>query len=159
MDSLIDNLFSESQANAIRTLWEDTSSRKLIQKEIGKQLLNNDQIINQLPLTQLMFVSSLSPFANSDKECYSVAEIIYWGINRIDIMPRISEHNGKELAYRCLLSLGFLKQSLTKKWERHGAPSPSYYRQAGIQSFHNIGMEDISGHFIKWENFLGEFFV
>jgi hypothetical protein len=159
MGSLINKLFDESQTNAIQKLWDDKDSRFLVQKEIGKKLLDNKEIIDELPLTQVMFIVSLSNFADSETECYSVAEIIYWGLHRIDIMPRITEHNGKDLAYRCLISLGFFKKGLIKRWERHAAPSPSFYRQVGIQSFENIGMRDIGNHFYQWENFMGEFFI
>lgn len=159
MAALIDRLFVKSQADAIRTLWEDTSSRSLIKKEIAKTLLDNDQIINEFPLTQLMFIMSLSPFADSENECNNVAEIIYWGIHRIDIIPMVTEHNGKELAYRCLISLGFFKPILVRRWKRQGAPSPDFYRQVGIESFKRIGMVDIGNHFGKWEGYIGEFFI
>lgn len=159
MAAFIDKLFIKSQADAIRTLWEDTSSRSLIQQEIGKKLLDHDKIIGELPLTQVMFIVSLSPFADSEKECNEIAEMVYWGIHRKDIVPMITEHNGKELAYRCLISLGFFKEYLTKRWERFGAPSPSYYRQVGIKSFKEIGRDDIGNHFGKWEGFMSEFFV
>ena len=98
MPALIDKLFSESQAVAIRKLWEDKGSRLLIEKEIGKVLLNNDTIIEIMPLTQLMFISSLSPFADSVEECYDVAEIIFWGIHQTDILLFVRKYNGRELA-------------------------------------------------------------
>ena len=159
MASLIDKLFVESQAKAIQKLWEDKDSRFLIQKEIGKKLLDNDKMVDEFPLTQVMFIVSLSNFADSESECYNVAEIIYWGMHRIDIMPMVTKHKGKDLAYRCLITLGFFKQGLIKRWERHAAPSPSFYRQVGIQSFENIGMNDIGNHFYQWENFMSEFFI
>lgn len=159
MAALIDQLFIKSQADAIRKLWKDSSSRSLIQQEIGKKLLDHDGIISELPLTQVMFIVSLSPFAESEKECNEVAEIVYWGMHKSDIIPMVTEHNGKELAYRCLISLGFFKGYLIRRWERLGAPSPSYYRWVGIKSFKEIGRDDIGNHFGKWEGFIGEFFI
>lgn len=159
MTTLIDKLFSQPQADAIRTLLDDTGSRHLMQKEIGKTLLDYNQITEDHPLEQIMVIVSLSPFANSENECCEVAGIIYWGIHRIDIIPMVSKHSGKDLAYRCLVSLGLFKQYLIRQCERYGAPSPLFYRQVGIKSFENIGMEDIGGHFNKWENFISEFFV
>ena len=159
METLIDQLFIKSQADAIRTLWEDTSSRALIRKEIGKQLLSHELIIKELPLTQLMLTASLSSFADSENECCEIAGIIYWGIKTVDIIPMVSKHNGRELAYRCLISLGFFKQYLIKRCERYGAPSPSFYRQAGINSFNSIGMNDIGYHFLQWENLISELFI
>lgn len=156
MAAFIDKLFNKSQADAIRKLWEDTSSRSLLQKEIGKELLNTDQIINELPLTQIMFMMSLSPFANSEKECFDVAEIVYWGIEKNDVLPLVTKHNKQELAYRCLISLSLFKKVMIKKYERYGSPSPDFYRNVGIQSFSLIGKQDISSHFCKWESFIGE---
>ena len=159
MGALIDKLFPESQANAIRQLWEDKKSHLLIEKEIGKKLIEYDEIIDELPLTQLMLITSLSSFANSENECHNVASILYWGLKRIDILPLISEHNGKDLAYRCLISLGLFKKALVERQNRHGCPAPHFYRQAGIESFKQIGMNQIGSHFYQWENFIGEIFV
>ena len=159
MPPLIDQVFSQSQADAIRSLWEDKNVRLLLQKEIGKQLLLDTKLIDETPLTQLMFLTSLSSFSSSDQECYYVASIIWWGLNEEDILPRVAEHRGKDLAYRCLISLGFFKNALISKWERHAAPSPSFYRDVGMRSFDQIGMPNVSHHFRQWEHFMGEFFV
>ena len=159
MSALIDKLFTKPQADAIRHLWEDKNSRLLIEQEIGKQIIQHDDIIHELPLTQIMFITAMSPFASSSNECHNVAEIIYWGINRTDILPYISEHQGKELAYRCLISLGLFKKALNYRCNRRGAPSPDFYRNIGISCFAQIGEEDISEHFAQWEGFLGEMFI
>lgn len=71
----------------------------------------------------------------------------------------ISEHQGKSLAYRCLISLGLFKAAMERRCDRHGAPSPYFYRTIGIVSFNNIGMLEISSHFLGWEMFLSEMFV
>ena len=159
MATLIDSLFQDKDADGIRKLWEDKSSHLMLEQEIGKKLIELDIIIDELPLTQLMFISTLSPFASSKKECYAVAEIIYWGIQKEDILPLVTEHQGRSLAYRCLVSLGFFKPALIKRHKRYGAPSLSFYREVGIKSFSHIGMEDIGSHFKQWEHFLNEFFV
>lgn len=160
MAALIDKLFPEAEANAIRKLWEDKNSRLLIQQEIGKTLISQENIIEELPLTQIMFITSLSPFASSEKECYNVASIIYWGISKDNILPYITDQQEtKELAYKCFISLGMFKQALVRRWERHGAPSPRFYREVGIKSFRLIGMHDIGDHFMQWESFMSEMFI
>lgn len=160
MDSLIDKIFPESNAKAVKKLWEDQECRPLIQKEISKKLLENDGIIEELPLSQIALLTSLSTFANSEDECFDVAHVVYWGVNRVDVLPLISEFKGeKEMAYRCLISLSFFKKIIIKKHERHAAPSPDFYRGVGVKSFHNIGKEDVSNHFYKWELFLAEMFL
>jgi hypothetical protein len=159
MSTLIDRVFSKSDADAIKKLWQDNSSRLLLMQEVGKKIVESDQVLNELPLSQLTFIVSLSPFAESDEERNNVATIIYWGINRTDILPMITEHRGKDLAYRCLISLGFYKNQLTLRCERRGAPSPSFYRKVGIATFDQIGMAEVGRHFTQWEYFMNDFFV
>jgi hypothetical protein len=159
MPALIDRLFSKAQVEAIQKLWADKDSRSLLEQEIGKKLLDTKEFIDEFSLTQLMFITSLSSFASSPDECYDIAGIIYWGINRTDIIPLVTEHNNKELAYRCLISLGFFRGILSERCKRYGAPSPAFYRKIGIQSFEIIGQEDIGKHFYQWENFMGEIFI
>jgi len=115
--------------------------------------------VEEVPMNQIVFMTSLSTFADSEDECFDVAHIIYWGIRRVDILPLISEQSEEELANRCLISLGMFKRVLIRKHERHAAPSPEFYRRVGIKSFHQIGKENISNHFYKWELFLSEMFV
>jgi len=159
MATLIDRLFGSGESDAIKSLWADESSRLLIQKEIGKKLLDTDEVIDELPLTQLMFLTSLSHFSTSEEECVNVASIIYWGFEQNDILPMVHEHRNKELAYRCLISLGFFKKALIRRYERYGAPRPSFYRQVGANTFESIGMIEVGQHFNQWESFLSEFFV
>lgn len=159
MEALINNLFSQSQSEAIIKLWKDADSRSLIEKEIGKQILNSQKILATLPFTQLMFITSMASFATSLEETSDVASIIFWGINKKDILPLVSEHVGKELAYRCLVSLGFFKQAIIMRTERRAAPPLEFYRSAGIKAFKSIGEVDISNHFCLWENYISEMFV
>ena len=160
MGVLIDQLFPESQANAIRKLWEDKSAHLLLEQEIGKQLVSYNGIVDELPFTQLMLITSLSSFAYSADECHDVASIIYWGLKKKDILPMVTEYQSpREYAYKCLISLGLFKQALIARWKRHAYPSPTYYRKGGVASFKQIGMDAISGHFVQWEGFMGEFFV
>jgi len=159
MTPLIDNLFSKSQADAIRTLWEDNNSRFLLEREIGKQLFDNEELLEQLPLAQLIFLMSLATFADSSEECYDVAEVVHWGLKKTDIVPMVTEHHGKDLAYRCLISLGFFKQAMIARTNRRGAPSVNFYRHHGISAFHHIGKDHIGRHFIQWECYINEMFV
>lgn len=159
MDALIDSLFSTSQSNAIRTLWEDENSRLFIEQEIGKELIESDKILDQSPLAQLMLIMSLSTFADSPEECHEVAEVVYWGLEKTDVVPSVLEHKGKDLAYRCLISLGFFKSAMVARTNRYGAPSVDFYRSQGISAFHTIGKNNISRHFVHWECYINEMFV
>jgi len=158
MIDLLTSLFPNSQVKSIIKLWQDENSKSLIQKEVGKRLLSSDKVITNFPFGQILVITSLSTFASSEDEKQSVAHIIHWGIFRNDILPLCTEHQGKELAYRCLISLGFFKRALEERCERHGAPSPDFYRELGIHVFHGLQMTEISEHFSKWEYFINEIF-
>lgn len=159
MIGLVNSLFSSTQIESIIKLWQDKNSRLLIEKEIGKHLLESDEILTESSFDQILVITSLSPFASSDDERQSVAHIIYWGIKRGDMLPLCTEHQGKELAYRCLISLGFFKRALIERHKRHGAPSPDFYREVGIEAFNRARMVEIGNHFYKWESFINDIFV
>ena len=158
MSSLLNKIFNQSQTEAIQQLWEDKSSRKQLERQIGIELLRSEDVIDALPVTQIMLLTSLSSFASSSQECYDVGEIIIWGIKKEDILPSIVLHRQEDLAYRCLLSLGFFKKELIRKWNRHSAPSPDFYRKVGVRAFSSVGKNDIGSHFYQWEVFMSELF-
>ena len=158
MINLISRLFDSSQIPSVIKLWQDQNSRLLIEKEIGKNLLSSSDILDS-SFSQLLILTSLSPFASSENEKAEVAGIIFWGIKHNDILPLVTEHQNKELAYRCLISLGFFRKALEERCNRYGAPSPDFYRTIGIGAFSRNKMEDIGEHFFKWENFINEIFL
>jgi hypothetical protein len=159
MTSLTDNLYDGNDRKAILSLMEDKSCQHLISEAMGKKILESDQIILEDPLAQLLCMVSLAPFADSEEECVLVAAVIYWGRNQPDVFPMISEHSGQELADRCLISLSFYKGAMMRKFDRHGAPAPDFYRRIGIGTYKNIGRDDISAHFKQWESFIPEMLV
>ena len=159
MEKLINELFERKDSIIINDLIRDKNIEKLMVKEIGKKLLDNDNIILESPINQLILMVANSTFADSEEECCTIVSIIQWGIRTTDIIPMASEHRGRDLAYRCLLSLGFLQKYMYYRYKIRAYPHPSFYRNIGSQSFKNIGMTEISNHFDKWENFISEFFV
>lgn len=167
MENLVNKLFTPSEAQAINSLWRDKELRLLIKQQIGRKIIEQEKIIVDAPFSQLILIVSLSPFAETEQECVNMASIIYWARNKVDILPYLINHidyesghvNYKEFAYSCLISLGFFKKALVQRFQRRAAPSPSYYRQAGAYSFDKIGMDGISHHFAKWENYIGEMFI
>lgn len=159
MSALIEKLFNKSQTTAIQKLWDDADSRGAIEEAIAQRILNSDEIIEESPLAQIMFLMTLSPFASNVSECHDVAEIIIWGLKKDNVLPSIVEHRKEDLAYRCLISLCLFKDALTYKCNRHGAPKPEFYRQVGISTFHQLGKNDISLHFRQWEAFIPEILI
>jgi hypothetical protein len=158
MDELINRIFSESKAKAIKKLKKDEDCKNILNKQIAKEFNKNSDFIAENPVSQLTLIISNPPFATSEHECFEITEIVVWGLAKTDILPSIVEHEGQELAYRCLLSLSCFKDKMEKKWKYHGAPNPDFYREAGITSFHQIGSYEISEHFYQWEDFIGELF-
>lgn len=157
MEDLLHEFFPELDKLSLNTLVKDESSRILLYKEAAKVLM--DRGITKHPREQLMLITSLSPFATTEEECVEVAGIIYWGICVTDIRPYISEHYGKEFAYRSLIVLSFFKKMMINKYERRAAPPVHYIRNRGISIFKDLGMNDIAEHFEQWEAFLNEHMV
>ncbi|HUU87506.1 MAG TPA: hypothetical protein VMX17_07100 [Candidatus Glassbacteria bacterium] len=162
MKDLIRRLFKE-QTEAAEILLVDKDTCSQIELEIAKAILNEDGIIVEEPFSQLrIIISSMSSFAFSKDECNDVTDIIIWGLKNEDdknVFPMITEHQGYELAKRCLISLSFFEKHMVYKWEKHAAPSPDFYRKIGISSFKTSGHSDIGYHFDNWSLFIKEFFV
>lgn len=158
MSALIEKLFTEEQVGGIRKLWDDKNCRLLIEQQIGIKLLENQEIIQDSPWVQILCITSLASFASDDQECIMVANILSWGMTKTEILPLVSEHKGKDLAYRCLISLSFHTKAIERRHQRRGAPSPDFYRHVGQQSFHQLNMPEIEAHFNKWTAFLPEMF-
>lgn len=150
---------TESEKKAILSLLEDSGSYPHLLKAMGKRLLENEDIILEDSIGQLMIITSIAPFAESQEECVNVAQTVNWGLNRTDILPLVSKHNGKDLANRCLISLAFFYRAMEERTKRYGCPNPEFYREIGTRTYYQIGMEDLGYHFQKWECFLQEFLV
>jgi len=164
MKDILKRLFKD-QANAADILLADSATCDQIELEIAKAILNEDEIVVENPISQLrVIVSSMSPFASSKDECNDITDIIIWGMKSSDdvvdkIIPMITEHQGYELAKRCLISLSFFEQHMFNRWQRTAAPSPDFYRKVGISSFKTSGHSDIGYNFDNWSFFIKEFFV
>lgn len=153
--------------SSIQALMEDNDLQHIVKNELGKELLRKELVLED-PLAQIMALTSLAPFSESNRECSKVAFIVYWGVNKVktkeengraDVLPMISKHEGKELAYRCLIARAFFKGALMDLHERRAAPKPEYYYEAGVNAFYSINEKEIGNHFKKWELFLQTVFI
>ena len=158
MKELVEKLFT-NKAEHIQKLLEDKDSSFLVEREIAKELMSQNEFTPENPWSQIRVIISLSPFASSKEECYDITDIIIWGVEKDDIIPMITEHSGYELAKRCLISISFFEKYMIRRCERYGAPSPNFYRQVGQTCFKQIGKTEIGSHFNKWTLFLQELFV
>ena len=118
-----------------------------------------DPVVSLLsPLDQLMIIFSNADFASSDQERVDVAGIFREYAFMTDPLPLISQHSGRDLACRCLISLGLFGKMMESHYKYHAAPKPEFYREVGITEFNCINRRDLSQNFVNWENFFGEFF-
>ena len=149
----------------LRGLWDEralTSGKNNPNNHLLRALYretSNQPVLSLIPsVDQLMIIFSNADFASSDAERVEVAGIFRTYIFKRDPFPMASQHEGRDLACRCLVSLGLFKQRMEYHCRYHEAPSPSFYRQVGIAEFDCINRRDLSHNFVNWENFFSEFF-
>lgn len=157
---LINQLFKESQIPYIRQLWrdknDDQESHKLIVRQIGRELEEQDKIILDNSLNQIVCILSNSSFANSEQEVIEVGTMIFYCLKKSDILPSLSDHRGKEFSSRALVSLALLEKAMDFLYQHRGAPKPEYYQNVAVVYLKRDNMVDVAEHFILWKNFLSE---
>jgi len=149
-------LVSPNETEAVNSLLQDNNTKSILLKSLGQRLLQHDEVFVIDSLGQFTLLIANAPFIQSDEECFQITNIVQWGVKRINILPLVTEHKDKDLAYRCLLSLGLFKDAMEKRTKFHGAPSTNFYRVIGIEEFKKMGFVEISEDFQKWECYLGE---
>lgn len=162
MPVLIEELYTAKECKTIREFYQkDESLRGALREAIGsKIILEKDKILTSKPLDVICLVCLTSKFASSEDECHRVAVTIYQYIDRPkDILPYITEDRDLTFANKTLIALSFCAKALERRWKRHGAPAPSYYRKASKLVFNKHGQQDIAAHHEQWEGFIGELFV
>jgi len=137
-------------------LLQDESSAPSMRKCIGYGIVGGDSIITTSPFDQLKMMMSTSGFADSDEECIDVARLVHHLINKIDVLPLVSTHNGMDLAARCLVSMSLFNKAMLERSKRKAYPAPYFYRKVGIKVLSEIDMESVSIHFDNWAGFVGE---
>jgi len=161
-DVLIEQLYSSDECRAIRSLYkDDTTTHKLIQQAIGEKIVcSSKQIITTKPLDVICLICLTAKFAASEDECHRVAITVYQYYDKPnDQLPLITEDQGLVFASKTLMALSFRAKALEKRWKQHGAPSPSYYRQASKLTYNKFNQQDIAQHHEMWEGILGEYFI
>lgn len=161
-DVLIEQLYSSDECRAIRSLYkDDNTTHKLIQHAIGEKILSSsEKIITTKPLDVVCLICLTAKFASSEDECHRVAITVFQYLDKPEEqLPLITEDQGLSFASKTLIALSFRAKALEKRWRQHGAPSPSYYRQASKLTYNKFNQQDIAEHHEKWEGFLGEYFI
>jgi hypothetical protein len=162
MPILIEELYDSKECETIRDLYKnDESTRNILREAIGnKIILENKTILTSKPLDVLCLVCLTSKFASSEDECHRVAITVYQHLDKVnDFLPYLTDQEGLAFASKTLIALSFAYKAMERRWQRHGAPKPDYYRKASKLTFLRHGQKDIAAHHEKWEGFLGELFV
>lgn len=155
--NLISQLYSKRQTQIIQKLYiEDLSSHKSIYQSISAKLFESEQFINAKALDMLSLIFMQNSFRASQEEIFSVAIFVYKSLFYEHPLPYLSDGNTLEFSIKTLTSLSFFRHAMEKQTERHGAPTPNYYREASKIIFKRNGYEDIATNHLRWENFLCE---
>lgn len=160
--SLIDHLYDEKNASALKELYKnDNSCRAAIKKAISSKLITDNSKIITSNAIDVFFVACLSAkFADSEDECNRVAITIYQYFDKTkETIPSMVEDRGLVFSSKCLVSLSFYPQAMERRWKYHGAPKPDFYRQLSKKVYMIYNQKDIAAHHEQWETFLGEIFV
>ncbi len=156
--SVIRQVFADRRSEAIRKLWADEETRKLLLQEVAIELPDYGGLIWRYPKEQVLALAAQAKFAHLE-EAFCVGNMINRHMRETsDLLPMITRHQGWELASRCLVCLSFFGSYLAQRARRHNAPSPDFYKQKGKEAFRSEGWSIIAEHFEQWEGFLGEQF-
>ncbi len=150
-------LYGENNARAIETLMDDKVSQGVLLQRMGMDLLHNDSVLISPSLEQMMLIFSVPSFNKTDEEVVFVAQTATKYLKVRNILPLASEQSGYDFAARTLISCGFFLKALERRYERHAAPSPDFYRERAKKEFERIDREDVAENFDKWTAYMNEF--
>lgn len=76
-------------------------------------------------------------------------------------LPMVSEDKDLGLCAKTLCALSLFLPAMSRRWERGGAPHPSFYRKAaqGVLSTKSYAHRALGKHHAAWENFIYEQFA
>ncbi len=159
--SLIEELYDDKDIEQIRSLYkEDPDSRKLLYRSFGTKILEkSDTFLCTKALDIFSLICMTATFADSELECQEVAVILFKRMNDDKPLPYILDDPGFLLAEKTLVALSLYPKAMEKRWKYHGAPAPSFYRNASKLLFSKNGHEGIANHHEMWESFISEMFI
>lgn len=158
---LIDELYEPNIASKIKKLYsEDLESRSDLLKCFGKKIIEDQEnFLLSKPIDVLCLICMTSSFANSELECQQVGVIFHKRIFDKNPLPYFCDDQGLIFAEKVLVSLSLYPKALEKRWKFHGAPKPSWYRNAAKVIFCKNEMDSIANNHEKWEAFFSEIFI
>lgn len=158
--TLIEELYNEEDCKRIRSFYkEDFTLHNALRQAIGdKIIISTDKLLASNPVDIVCLICLTSKFAASEDECHRVAITVCQVMQDPDPLPYAHVDDPLTLANKTLISLSLFYKAMEKRWQRHAAPSPRYYRNASKAIFTKNKQPDIAAHHEKWEGFIGEMF-
>lgn len=94
-----------------------------------------------------------------DYEAHYVYDVVWNNLSNNEyIIPQLVKHQGKELADRGLISIGFFREYLSHLTNQHGYPSKEFFAKKCKEEYFSVGQKDLSNHFDDWTDYLHEKF-
>jgi hypothetical protein len=140
-------------------IWDDLVSNNEALKKLAQELQKSQDIAILNAEQQITLLFSQADFCHSFDERVYVARVFKKRIEDLDILPLVTEHQGLQLASKCLVSLSLFEGYMWHRTNRHGAPSPDFYRQVGKSQFERFGRADVARDFDDWTVYIKSIFA
>jgi hypothetical protein len=137
-----------------KELLEDPDCRGLL----IRQAMTEGNIVLEYPREQVASLVGHARSAQPEEKDY-ISDMILRFLKKVDCFPLITEHQGIDLAERCLFSTSFFWEHIKKREERYSAPSPEFYLIMGSKKYEALGKTDIARNTANWRNFLEKTFI
>lgn len=158
---------NSEQADSAKSLYEESPSlRKLILETLSKFPLPDTKDI--LPCdfgsnlgNTLCVICLKYNGASEEDEPFIAANFLLRASRESNPLPRVSEDKDLGLCAKTLCALSLFLPAMKKRYERRGAPHPSFYRKTsqGILSTKSYAHKALARHHEGWENFIFEQFA
>jgi hypothetical protein len=170
--SLVEKVFLDGGDETLNKLLKDEDVKRLILKEVSKELPSYEGIIINYAKDQIMAIALEPDFADLDEGFYvgnilvkhmiSGTQLEYSNSEEErssnDIIPSLVYQNSLDLAEKCLISLSFFQESMERRTDMYGAPAPNTYMEVAQRIFVCEGWRSLSENFENWQDYLHEKF-
>lgn len=157
MYGLIKCLYNQNQQEALENLYadSDSSTQLLIRSTIANALKDYPRLIESHGADWIL--CTLASYHKPEEDTMRVFQSIMKMLNKISFGILTEDIKLKEMsdvADSCLVGIGFFRPHMERLHNKRGAPSVSYYRNAGSVAFKRLGFEQIGNNFNGWTDFI-----
>lgn len=114
------------------------------------------KFILEYPQAQLFSLLYEGKIGDDEEVNYISGMILHFLRNTKDIIPKITEHYGVDLAARCFISTSFFKEHLEHLTKFHGNPSYKFYLELEQKEFILVGKTKLADHVKDWAGYIQE---